>query len=105
MRYGTTSILVGAIAVSAVWAGLTHEPERAREPYPLPATEQAAQVRWVEQVEQVFGLDRGVGARAMTEQEWNQHQQKMAAMAPAERFRYQEEIRNQIAERLRDKQA
>jgi hypothetical protein len=105
MYRGTTTILMGAMVVSAAWAGLTHEPEAPRQPYPLPRTESVASARWAEQAEQAFGLDRGFGVRAMTEREWKEHQRKMATMRPDERVRYQQEVRSQIAERMKGKSA
>lgn len=106
MRIGIPGIVVGAFAVSAAWAGLTHEPVRERQAYPLPAAEQQlAEARWDVEAERAFGLDRGFGARAMTEGEWRQHQQKMSTMRPAERVRYQQEVRTQIVERVKDKRA
>jgi len=105
MRNGTTTILVGAVLLSAVWAGFSGEPEQVRQPYPLPVIEQAAVSPWVEQVEETFGLDRGLGDRAMTEQEWTRHQRKMSTLSPSERSRYQQQVRQRIAERLKNTEA
>ncbi len=52
-------------------------------------------------VEKAFGLAEGTGVQVMTEQEWLSHQQKMSAMKPGERKRYQQEVRQRIAERIK----
>jgi len=105
MRVGVTTIMLGAIAVAAAWGTLSQGPEPVRVPYPLPADAQASSGEWAEQAERAFGLTAGTVGQAMTEAEWQAHQRKMSAMQPQERSRYQEVVRQQIAQRLKQKQA
>jgi hypothetical protein len=101
MRFGIDTLAIGALTVSMVWALAIQGPDVERSPYPLPSPTQASEVRWDAQAEKAFGLDEGTGVQAMTEPEWRAHQQKMSAMKPGERKRYQKEVRQQIVERIK----
>jgi hypothetical protein len=97
--------MLSAIAVSTAWGLLAQGPEPSRTPYPLPAKVQVSASEWAEQAERAFGLTAGVVDQAMTEEEWLAHQRKMSAMRPEERSRYQKVVREQITQRLKQKEA
>ncbi len=101
MRFGIDTLVVGTLAVTTAWALVSQDPIVERTPYPLPASAQASAARWDAQAEEAFGLSAGTGVQAMTEQEWQTHQQKMSAMSAAERKRYQKLVRQRIVERVR----
>lgn len=64
---------------------------------------QRTQLRWDQQVEQTFGLGRGLGRQLMTQEEWQEHQRKMQTMTAEERERYRQEIHQRMTERAREK--
>jgi hypothetical protein len=64
---------------------------------------QRAQLRWDQQVEQTFGLGRGLGRQLMTQDEWQEHQRQMQTMTAEEREGYRQEIHQRMTERAREK--
>jgi hypothetical protein len=59
--------------------------------------------RWDQEAEQTFRMRRGMGRQLMTEEQWQEHRQKMRAMTPEERSRYREEMHRQMMERAKGK--
>jgi hypothetical protein len=86
---------IGAMAVAFAWSSLVAEPQRESTPYPLPTTE-VAPYNWQADAGQVFGVPPAQVENAMTEREWQAHQKKMVVMPPAQRARYQHEVRARI---------
>jgi hypothetical protein len=58
---------------------------------------------WGQQAEESFRLGPGMGPRLMTEQEWQEHRQKMQSMTPEERQKYREEWHKKMVERARER--
>lgn len=88
-----------AMAVAFAWSSLMAEPQRVLTAYPLPATE-TAPYNWQADAGQVFGLLPTQVETAMTEQEWQVHQQKMVVMPPEQRARYQQDVRARILKQV-----
>lgn len=64
---------------------------------------QLAQGRWDEEAEKSFGLGRGAGRQLMSQEEWQEHRQKMQGMSEEERERYREEWHKKMTERARER--
>ncbi|MBI3015721.1 MAG: hypothetical protein HYY65_11845 [Candidatus Tectomicrobia bacterium] len=64
---------------------------------------QQAQANWDQQAEQAFGLGRGQGRQLMTQEEWQEHQQKMQTMSVEDRERYRQEVHERMSQRAREK--
>lgn len=62
-----------------------------------------AEPQWQQQAEESFYLGRGMGRQLMTEQEWQEHRQKMQSMTPDERQKYREEWHKKMVERARER--
>ncbi len=62
-----------------------------------------AEPQWQQQAEKSFYLGRGMGRQLMTEQEWQEHHQKMQSMSPEERQKYREEWHEKMVERARER--
>jgi hypothetical protein len=97
-----------AAAVLALGLAGSSSPLPAEEPStsPSPGAGTAAKggaAAWDEQAEKSFCLGRGMGRALMTESEWQEHRQKMRALAPAERDRYRAEWHQKMRERATEK--
>lgn len=87
-------IPVLAMVVAFGWSLLVAEPQASLTPYPLPAQEMAS--NWQQDAGEALGVGPALVGRAMTEREWEAHQEKMQAMRPEERERYQQTVRSRI---------
>lgn len=67
------------------------------------AVGEQTQTRWEEQAEKDLGLERGVGRKLMTEEEWREHQRKMRSVTAKEREEYRKEFHQQMVERARER--
>ena len=65
----------------------------------MPEVEAQGHGRWQQQAEEDFCLGRGMGKQLMTQEEWQQHRQKMQTMSPEERDRYRQESHKKMVER------
>ncbi len=68
-----------------------------------PIAQAQAPSQWEQQAEEQFWLGRGMGRRLMTEQEWQEHRQKMQTMTPEERQKYREEWHKKMVERAQER--
>lgn len=82
-------VLTGVLVVS-----VTVPPSLAQAP---------AESRWGRQAEDAFRLGPGIGPQLMTEQEWQQHRQKMQALSAEEWERYRAEWHQRMVERARER--
>ncbi len=62
-----------------------------------------AEPQWQQQAEKSFYLGRGMGRQLMTEEEWQEHWQKMQSMSPEARQQYREEWHKKMVERARER--
>jgi hypothetical protein len=91
---------VAAMAVAFVWSSMVAGPQAPLIPYPLPAQKMAAD-DWQQNAGETFGLRPAQVGSAMTEREWQTHQEKMWVMMPEERERYQQNVRTNILKQVR----
>lgn len=54
-------------------------------------TGQHHRMHWDQEAEETFGLGRGMGHQLMTEEEWQEHHQRMSQMTAQEREQYRNE--------------
>ncbi len=66
-------------------------------------TKPQAQEQWERQAEESFRLGPGMGQRLMTQEEWQQYQEKIRTMTPQERASYREEWHKKLVERARER--
>lgn len=59
--------------------------------------------QWEKQAEETFYLGRGMGRQLMTQEEWQEHRQKMQTMGPEERATYREEWHKKMIERAKER--
>lgn len=59
--------------------------------------------RWGQQSDESLGLGRGMGHKLMTEEEWQEHCEKMRALGPDERQRYRQEWHQKMVERASER--
>ena len=64
---------------------------------------QQAQTNWDQQADEVFGLRQGQARQFMTQDEWQEHQQKMQTMTAEERERYRQEVHQGMVERSKER--
>lgn len=65
--------------------------------------QQKMQSSWEEQVENSFGLDRGLGRLLMSQEEWQEHHRAMQQMTVEEREQYRQEIHSKLTERAKER--
>jgi len=58
---------------------------------------------WERQTEQELGVGRGVARQLTSEEEWQEHRQKMMSLPPAERERYRQEWHEKMRARAKEK--
>lgn len=92
------AVPVIAMVVAFCWSFLAAEPTSTLTPYPLPAQEVAS--TWQQDAGESLGLRPALVERAMTEREWEALRQKMNAMRPDERARYQQAVRSRILKQV-----
>jgi len=90
MRWITRSLLTAALLLTLTPATGEAQP---RPPCGGP--------RWGQQSDQSLGLGRGMGPKLMTEEEWQEHCEKMRTLGPDERARYRQEWHQKMVERAR----
>jgi hypothetical protein len=59
--------------------------------------------KWEQQAEASFFLGRGMGRQLMTQEEWQQHQEKMRSLSQEARQEYREEWHKKMFERAQER--
>jgi hypothetical protein len=59
--------------------------------------------RWGQKAEKEFRLGRGLGPKLMTEEEWNEHHEKMRTLTGEDRERYRRDMHEKMRERAKER--
>ena len=71
---------------------------------PAPVSAQPAdETGWEEQAERSFSLPQGTASQLMTQEEWQQHRQKMLGLDREKRNKYRKEWHDEMIERAKER--
>lgn len=88
------------IALGVISVALVALAQETTAPAPI---RQPKQLRWDEEAEQTLGMGRGLGRQLMTQEEWEEHRQKMRTMTPEEREKYRQDHHQKMMERAKER--
>ena len=98
MKYEIAVVSLFVFLALGLRAAEVNGEDRGTEQSPL----ELAQASWDNEADETFWLGRGMGRQLMTQEEWQEHRQKMQSLSPEERQRYREEWHKKMVEGVRE---
>ena len=94
--FGAALLWVGVIMVTPSAFAQTQEK-------PVTQDQQLGQQKWDQNAEKTFGLERGIGRQLMTQEEWQEHHQRMRQMNGQDCEQYRNEWQAKMQARAKEK--